>query len=98
MMGGSGDRPSRKRAKGFSRRSFVKGAVVIGAASSGADAFRGIGVAAAESSVVTENRKAGSPEDEWGSDRDSSIEGFTTQYSVLPGETVQFKIKTPSTN
>ena len=53
---------------------------------------------AAPNDVSTENAKAGSPPEDWDSYRSTEIEGFTTEFSVLPGATVAFKIKTASTN
>ncbi len=49
--------------------------------------------------IVLENQKQGSPESEWliGT-ADSSIEGFSVQFSVNHGERVDFKIDTDSTN
>jgi hypothetical protein len=82
----------------FGRRSFLKGAA---AASAGTVAFN-LGLpgeaAAVPNSVANENALPGSPETEWGSYEDDSIEGFATQFSVNAGETVQFKIKTNSNN
>ncbi|KQZ93242.1 hypothetical protein ASD64_19115, partial [Mesorhizobium sp. Root157] len=49
--------------------------------------------------IVLENQKQGSPESEWLIDTaDSSIEGFSVQFSVNHGQRVDFKIDTDSTN
>jgi hypothetical protein len=50
--------------------------------------------------VACENTKPGTPPDVWSigdGPGDLSIQGFATQASVDPGQTVYFKIKTPST-
>ncbi|HEY7071829.1 MAG TPA: DUF4082 domain-containing protein [Acidimicrobiales bacterium] len=54
--------------------------------------------AAAPNSVANENALPGSPSSEWDSYEDDTIEGFPTQISVNAGETIQFKVKTPSNN
>ena len=48
--------------------------------------------------VACENTKPGTPESVWGIDGsgDDTIQGFATQISVNTGDTVSFKIKTPS--
>ncbi|WP_283139122.1 DUF4082 domain-containing protein [Rhizohabitans arisaemae] len=50
--------------------------------------------------VVCENSKPGSPPSEWEIDknRGDTIEGFATRMSVNVGETVEFKVRTPSTD
>ena len=50
--------------------------------------------------IACENPKPGSPASEWdvSGAGDASIQGFATSISVDPGQTVQFKIDTPSTN
>ncbi|WP_244484440.1 DUF4082 domain-containing protein [Mesorhizobium sp. Root552] len=49
--------------------------------------------------IVLENQKQGSPESEWMIGvADSSIEGFSVQFSLNHGERVDFKIDTDSTN
>src|SRR5687767_7054393 len=50
--------------------------------------------------IVCENQKPGDPATLWdvGGAGDASIQGFATQISVVPGETVRFKIKTVSSN
>jgi hypothetical protein len=50
--------------------------------------------------IVAENCKPGAPPGEWdlGDADNGSIQGFTTSLSVAPGERVDFKIDTPSTN
>jgi hypothetical protein len=50
--------------------------------------------------IVCENSKAGNPASEWdvSGSGDSSIQGFTTDISVDQGQTVFFKVSTPSTD
>lgn len=49
--------------------------------------------------VVLENQNQGTPRSEWDiTQASTSIEGFTTEMSVNLGESVDFKIKTDSTN
>ena len=50
--------------------------------------------------IVCENSKTGNPASEWdvSGAGDSSIQGFATDISVNRGETVRFKINTPSTD
>ena len=54
------------------------------------------GLARAENAIVVENQLAGRPSTEWdvAGAGDPSIQGFATDISVAPGETVQFKIDT----
>ena len=49
--------------------------------------------------IVCENAQTGSPSSEWDitGSGDSTIQGFATDISVNTGETVNFKIKTNST-
>jgi hypothetical protein len=48
---------------------------------------------------VCENSKAGTPSADWFIESQyGDIEGFATQTSVQPGQRLDFKIKTPSTN
>ena len=51
-------------------------------------------------SITTENALPGNPSSEWqvSGSGDSSIQGFSTDISVDQGETVAFKIDTPSTD
>lgn len=47
--------------------------------------------------VAQENALSGSPMSEWETQWDEeAIEGFVTDYSVLPGDTVRFKVRTTS--
>ncbi len=48
------------------------------------------------SPIVCENSKPGSPESEWqvSGAGDAGLQGFATQFSLTPGQTEQFKIKT----
>jgi N,N-dimethylformamidase beta subunit-like protein/uncharacterized protein DUF4082/Big-like domain-containing protein/purple acid phosphatase-like protein len=50
--------------------------------------------------IVCENQKPGDPASSWdvSGSGDASIQGFTTNISAAPGEIVQFKIDTPSSN
>ncbi|RZS40925.1 Ig-like domain-containing protein [Herbihabitans rhizosphaerae] len=49
--------------------------------------------------IVCENSKPGTPRDSWFVESYyGDIEGFATQASVQPGERLDFKIKTPSTD
>ncbi|TDQ05513.1 DUF4082 domain-containing protein [Labedaea rhizosphaerae] len=49
--------------------------------------------------IVCENSKAGSPQSDWWVDGTyGDIDGYTTQMSVQPGERLDLKVKTPSTN
>jgi hypothetical protein len=50
--------------------------------------------------IVAENCRAGAPQSEWdlGSADNGSIRGFATSMSVAPGERVDFKITTASTD
>ena len=68
-------------------------------------AFRGGSAAAADpcgppvvSVIACENTKAGDPPSDWqiSGAGSSTIQGFATSISVNPGDTVQFKINTPS--
>jgi hypothetical protein len=55
--------------------------------------------AAAPNPITLENMKQGTPESEWLIDQaDSSIEGFSVQFTVDHGERVDFKINTPATD
>jgi hypothetical protein len=49
--------------------------------------------------IKCENALPGTPEDQWQVDGngDDTIQGYATQMSVTPGQTVNFKITTPST-
>ncbi len=53
-----------------------------------------------QNAISIENAKAGNPASEWdiAGLGDLTIQGFSTQISVNKGETVYFKIKTPSRN
>jgi hypothetical protein len=50
--------------------------------------------------VACENTQPGTPESEWDIDGagDPTIQGYATQMSVNAGETINFKIKSPTTN
>lgn len=49
-------------------------------------------------SIQDENALPGADSDEWGSWNRDNIQGYTTKYSYLPGERVDFKVKTDSPN
>ena len=54
---------------------------------------------AAANAIVLENQKQGTPESEWLIDAgDPSIEGFSAQFTLNHGQTVDFKIDTDSRN
>jgi hypothetical protein len=57
------------------------------------------GLAACANPVACENEKTGSPPSAWQvtGAGDSSIQGYATSMSVNNGDTISFKIKTPST-
>ena len=83
--------------RGFSRRTLLKGSLaagVVGANIGGLATIAG----AATNSITAENAKPGNPSSEWESWRSESIAGFADPYSVLPGETVTFRVDTVSTN
>ena len=87
--------------KGVSRRAFLGWAGASGAASAAlgvtpAQAAQIVQQAAGDT-VAAENALPGSPASEWESwGNDDAIAGFTTEYSVDPGDKVTFKIKTES--
>jgi len=66
----------------------------------GGMAFGPSALTAGPNEIVAENALPGSPPSEWdvSGAGDASIQGFATDISVNRGETVRFKIKTPSTN
>ena len=86
---------SKRRA--ISRRSILKGGAVAGVAVQSVGILSDI-AGAAVNAVSTENALAGSPASEWESTRDDRIVGYTPDFTVLPGATVRFKVKTASTN
>src|SRR5215471_8118429 len=49
--------------------------------------------------IACENTKPGDPPSDWqvSGQGDTTIQGFATSMSVLPGQTISFKINTPST-
>ncbi|MCC6420720.1 MAG: hypothetical protein IT429_20975, partial [Gemmataceae bacterium] len=55
--------------------------------------------AAPANKIIAENCKPGHDATEWdiNAHGDPTIQGFPTEMSVVPGETIQFKIKTPAT-
>ena len=57
-------------------------------------------LAACGNPVACENQLPGDPPCDWEvtGAGDSSIQGYATQFSVNAGQTISFKIKTPSTN
>jgi hypothetical protein len=52
------------------------------------------------SAIACENTKPGDPPSDWqvSGAGDSTIQGFATSMSVTPGQTISFKISTPSTS
>ena len=54
----------------------------------------------AANEIVLENQKPGNPKSEWDltNGPSSSIEGYAAQFSVNKGETIDFKVNTPSSN
>lgn len=54
--------------------------------------------AATSSEVTAENALAGAPKSQWWTNESPSIVGFADGLSFLPGETVKFKVSTPSSN
>src|SRR5689334_14360669 len=48
--------------------------------------------------IACENTKAGDPTSDWqvSGSGDATIQGFATSMSVQPGQTISFKINTPS--
>ena len=85
------------RRRGVSRRTILKGSTIAGVAGANAGLLADL-VGAAQSPVSVENEQSGAQPAEWGSDYDSSIVGYTPDLSVLPGQSVRFKVKTTSTN
>ncbi|HEY9293965.1 MAG TPA: N,N-dimethylformamidase beta subunit family domain-containing protein, partial [Microlunatus sp.] len=82
----------------FSRRGLLKAAGFTAAAGSippivsPTKAIASTGT----NSIQAENALKGSDPDEWGSWNRDTIQGYTTKFSYLPGETVDFKVKTDS--
>ena len=91
-------RPGWKRS--FSRRTFLQSSAAAGLGGLLATNVGGlVGASAAGASVVRdENQLPGSPPSEWESYRSPSIVGFTSSFSYAPGQTVNFKVLTESTN
>src|SRR5918997_5860864 len=87
--------PSGRHKRGLSRRALLKGAAATGASMPGIMSLPEL-VSAAPNAVSTENAKTGAPPEEWDSYRSPEIEGFATEFSVVPGATVGFKVKTDS--
>jgi hypothetical protein len=93
--GGAAERSSERRA--VSRRSFIKGAAIIAGVATSDLTFLADLAHASVNPIVAENALAGSTD--WDLPfLDDSIEGFSTEFSVNAGETIKFKIKTPSRN
>ncbi len=89
-------RPGWKRS--FSRRTFLQSSAAAGIGGILATNVGGlIGASAAGATVVRdENQLPGSPPSEWESTRSESIIGFTSSFSYVPGQTVNFKVLTES--
>jgi N,N-dimethylformamidase beta subunit-like, C-terminal/FlgD Ig-like domain len=60
----------------------------------------GTKLAAQTNRIVAENAMPGSPASEWDivGSGDASIQGFATEISVAPSETIGFKVSTPATD
>jgi hypothetical protein len=82
---------------GPSRRSVLKGGAAAGVAASLVGVTVG-GDLAGANPIPTENALAGSPPSEWESGYSDTIVGYTPDFSVLPGATVRFKVKTDATS
>jgi hypothetical protein len=91
------DQEKTGRRRNVSRRSFVKGAALgAGFAATDIGFLNELGHAVSNT-ILIENQPSGSTG--WDlSYVDNSIEGFTTEFSVNIGESVDFKISTPSTH
>ena len=81
----------------MSRRTILKGAAVAGVAVPNVGMLADL-VGAAQTPISVENAQTGSLPSEWRSDYDPSIVGYTPDLSVLPGQSVRFKVRTTSTN
>ena len=64
------------------------------------NATRVLGVSVAKNQVAAENALPGNPASQWDvtGAGDASIQGFATDISVNQGDTISFKVNTPSTN
>ena len=82
----------------YSRRRFLKTAAAGAGVAAAGSVLISENIQALSSLVRDENALPGSSADEWESWRDETIQGFATDFSVLPGERVDFKIDTPATN
>src|SRR6478672_1176570 len=76
--------------------SAVLGLAMLGLPALGARAAASDPCTSPANAVVAENCLPGSPAAQWDVDGagDPSIQGFTTSFSVQPGDTVHFKIAT----
>ncbi|MGH9119359.1 MAG: DUF4082 domain-containing protein [Acidimicrobiales bacterium] len=81
----------------FGRRIFIKGAASAGIAAASLP-YLGRAADAAPNPISVENAKPGNPSSEWDVFLQEGIEGFATEFSVNAGETIHFKISTPSTS
>jgi hypothetical protein len=94
---GTAGENERGRRRGVSRRAILKGSTIAGVAGANAGLLADL-VGAVQSPVSVENEQTGAEPSEWGSEYDPSIVGYTPDLSVLPGQSVRFKVKTTSTN
>jgi hypothetical protein len=90
---GADEGRSRRPRRQISRRSILKGGAIAGVAAGNVGALADL-VGALPNIVSTENGQAGAPPSEWQSGYDSEVVGFTPDFSVDPGATVRFKVKT----
>lgn len=76
------------------------GGVIVGFVLAIAAGLSWAGAAAAQNEISLENQLPGHPASEWdvSGAGDASIQGFATDMSVAPGETVSFKVETDATD
>lgn len=84
-----------RRRHGLSRRSFLKWSGATGATTT---ALMAAAPEFAQANLISAENQQVASDANWESDRDDDIVGFTTQYSVQPGDTVDFKIKTAASS
>lgn len=84
--------------RSVNRRSLLKRSAAVGVAVAAMPMLNVPFASAAPNSVAAENALAGVAPSVWESEGSDSIVGFTTDFSVAPGNAVIFKIKTPSSN
>lgn len=84
--------------RSVTRRTLLKRSAAVGVAAAAMPMLNMPFAGADPSSVAAENALSGSAPAVWESEGSDTIVGFTTDFSVAPGDTVVFKIKTPSNN